>query len=109
MILDQEEFPNVRDETFRKRVLEVLQRKHHHQNEKKKGTRFPIVRSFGEVGQKRSDHSMDKTGETSVICLLSSGYLLTAAVGNKRASNREPPTSFGGATIDHGFWFIFTP
>ncbi|XP_066467125.1 electroneutral sodium bicarbonate exchanger 1-like, partial [Tiliqua scincoides] len=61
MVLDRHEPSSDLDETTRRRVLEVLQRKHHHQNDKKKGTLLPIVRSFGEVGQKKSDHAMDKT------------------------------------------------
>ncbi|XP_066472118.1 electroneutral sodium bicarbonate exchanger 1 [Tiliqua scincoides] len=65
MVLDRHEPSSDLDETTRRRVLEVLQRKHHHQNDKKKGTLLPIVRSFGEVGQKKSDHAMDKTGVNS--------------------------------------------
>ncbi|XP_054859210.1 electroneutral sodium bicarbonate exchanger 1 [Eublepharis macularius] len=63
MVLDQHEPSSDLDEVTRKKVWEALLKKHHHQNEKKKNNLLPIVRSFGEAGQKKSDpHSMDKTG-----------------------------------------------
>ncbi|XP_044299052.1 electroneutral sodium bicarbonate exchanger 1 [Varanus komodoensis] len=63
MVLDQHEPCSDFDESVRKKVWEALLKKHHHQNEKKKNNLLPIVRSFAEVGQKKSDpHSMDKTG-----------------------------------------------
>uniref|UniRef100_A0A8D2LNR0 Anion exchange protein n=1 Tax=Varanus komodoensis TaxID=61221 RepID=A0A8D2LNR0_VARKO len=65
MVLDQHEPCSDFDESVRKKVWEALLKKHHHQNEKKKNNLLPIVRSFAEVGQKKSDpHSMDKTAET---------------------------------------------
>ncbi|XP_060109437.1 electroneutral sodium bicarbonate exchanger 1 isoform X2 [Heteronotia binoei] len=63
MVLDQHEPSSDLDEVTRKKVWEALLKKHHHQNEKKKNNLLPIVRSFAEAGQKKSDpHSMDKTG-----------------------------------------------
>nr|XP_056722981.1 electroneutral sodium bicarbonate exchanger 1 [Euleptes europaea] len=63
MVLDQHEPSSDLDEVTRKKVREALLKKHHHQNEKKKNNLLPIVRSFAEAGQKKSDpHSMDKTG-----------------------------------------------
>ncbi|XP_077185028.1 electroneutral sodium bicarbonate exchanger 1 [Paroedura picta] len=63
MVLDQHEPSSDLNEVTRKKVREALLKKHHHQNEKKKTNLLPIVRSFAEVGQKKSDpHSMDKTG-----------------------------------------------
>ncbi|KAL8163915.1 UNVERIFIED_CONTAM: Electroneutral sodium bicarbonate exchanger 1 [Gekko kuhli] len=63
MVLDQHEPSSEMDEATRKKVREALLKKHHHQNEKKKNNLLPIVRSFAEVSQKKSDpHSMDKTG-----------------------------------------------
>ncbi|XP_062975836.1 electroneutral sodium bicarbonate exchanger 1 [Elgaria multicarinata webbii] len=63
MVLDQHEPSSDFDEITRKKVWEALLKKHHHQNEKKTKNLLPIVRSFGDSGQKKSDpHSMDKTG-----------------------------------------------
>ncbi|XP_015263177.1 PREDICTED: electroneutral sodium bicarbonate exchanger 1 [Gekko japonicus] len=63
MVLDKHEPSSELDEATRKKVREALLKKHHHQNEKKKNNLLPIVRSFAEVSQKKSDpHSMDKTG-----------------------------------------------
>ncbi|XP_061470921.1 electroneutral sodium bicarbonate exchanger 1 isoform X2 [Rhineura floridana] len=65
MVLDKHEPSGDLDEITRKKVWETLLKKHHHQNEKKK-TLLPIVRSFADVGQKKSDaHSIDKTGMQS--------------------------------------------
>ncbi|XP_053149972.1 electroneutral sodium bicarbonate exchanger 1 isoform X2 [Hemicordylus capensis] len=68
MVLDQHEPSSDLDETTRKKVWEALLKKHHHQNEKKRNNLLPIVRSFAEGGQKKSDpHSMDKTVPTLTL------------------------------------------
>lgn len=60
MILDSQESCY---ESTRKKFWETLLKKHHHQHEKRRNI-LPIVRSFGESGQKKSDpHSIDKTGK----------------------------------------------
>ncbi|XP_025022950.1 electroneutral sodium bicarbonate exchanger 1 [Python bivittatus] len=54
------------DESTNKKFWETLLKKHHHQNEKKRNI-LPIVRSFGEGGQRKSDpHSIDRTGMTTL-------------------------------------------
>ncbi|KAL7989797.1 hypothetical protein Chor_012463 [Crotalus horridus] len=63
MILDSQESC---DESTRKKFWDTLLKKHHHQHEKRRNI-LPIVRSFGESGQRKSDpHSIDKTGVTSL-------------------------------------------
>uniref|UniRef100_A0A670YQ28 Anion exchange protein n=1 Tax=Pseudonaja textilis TaxID=8673 RepID=A0A670YQ28_PSETE len=63
MILDSQDSHDI---SIRKKFWETLLKKHHHQHEKKRNI-LPIVRSFGESGQKKSDpHSIDKTGVTSL-------------------------------------------
>ncbi|XP_072847161.2 electroneutral sodium bicarbonate exchanger 1 isoform X2 [Pogona vitticeps] len=67
MILDQHEPSHEFDENIRKKVWETLLKKHHHQNEKKKNNLLPIVRSFAEVGQKKTDaQPAEKPGITSL-------------------------------------------
>ncbi|ETE71910.1 Electroneutral sodium bicarbonate exchanger 1, partial [Ophiophagus hannah] len=63
MILESQDSHNI---SIRKKFWETLLKKHHHQHEKKRNI-LPIVRSFGESGQRKSDpHSIDKTGVTSL-------------------------------------------
>uniref|UniRef100_A0A8D0GNM0 Anion exchange protein n=1 Tax=Sphenodon punctatus TaxID=8508 RepID=A0A8D0GNM0_SPHPU len=65
MILDQQEDSSEFDESVRVKVREALMKKHHHPNEKKRNNLLPLVRSFADVGQKKSDPpSMEKTGNT---------------------------------------------
>ncbi|KAJ7317767.1 hypothetical protein JRQ81_003929 [Phrynocephalus forsythii] len=67
MVLDQHDPSNELNENTRKKVWETLLKKHHHQNEKKKTNLLPIVRSFAEVGQKKTDtQPVDKPGITSL-------------------------------------------
>ncbi|XP_048347038.1 electroneutral sodium bicarbonate exchanger 1-like isoform X2 [Sphaerodactylus townsendi] len=76
MVLDQHEPSSDLDEVTRKKVREALLKKHHHQNEKKRNNLLPIVRSFAEAGQKKSDpHSMDKTGMHTLSLQTPSGSL----------------------------------
>uniref|UniRef100_A0A8C6X3J4 Anion exchange protein n=1 Tax=Naja naja TaxID=35670 RepID=A0A8C6X3J4_NAJNA len=63
MILDSQDSHDI---SVRKKFWETLLKKHHHQREKKRNI-LPIVRSFAESGQRKSDpHSIDKTGVTSL-------------------------------------------
>ncbi|XP_034268127.1 electroneutral sodium bicarbonate exchanger 1 isoform X2 [Pantherophis guttatus] len=63
MILDSQKSC---DEATRKKFWETLLKKHHHQHEKKRNI-LPMVRSFGESSQRKSDpHSIDKTGMPSL-------------------------------------------
>ncbi|XP_062822503.1 electroneutral sodium bicarbonate exchanger 1 isoform X4 [Anolis carolinensis] len=55
MILDQQETSSEFDEATRKKVWDILLKNHHHQNEKKKGSILPIVRSFADVAQKKAE------------------------------------------------------
>uniref|UniRef100_A0A8C6VRV8 Anion exchange protein n=1 Tax=Naja naja TaxID=35670 RepID=A0A8C6VRV8_NAJNA len=58
MILDSQDSHDI---SVRKKFWETLLKKHHHQREKKRNI-LPIVRSFAESGQRKSDpHSIDKT------------------------------------------------
>ncbi|XP_038608462.1 electroneutral sodium bicarbonate exchanger 1 isoform X1 [Tachyglossus aculeatus] len=65
LILAQQELAGALSQAVRGRVREALLRRHHHQNERKRGTLIPIVRSFTEVGKKQPDQpSMDRnTGQ----------------------------------------------
>ncbi|XP_051497370.1 electroneutral sodium bicarbonate exchanger 1 [Apus apus] len=64
MILGQQEQSAEFDEHVRTKVREVLLKKHHHQNEKKRNL-LPIVRSFADVSKKQSDlHHLDKPAQT---------------------------------------------
>uniref|UniRef100_A0A8C6X4C4 Anion exchange protein n=1 Tax=Naja naja TaxID=35670 RepID=A0A8C6X4C4_NAJNA len=63
MILDSQDSHDI---SVRKKFWETLLKKHHHQREKKRNI-LPIVRSFAESGQRKSDpHSIDKTGKGSL-------------------------------------------
>ncbi|KPP68494.1 electroneutral sodium bicarbonate exchanger 1-like [Scleropages formosus] len=63
MVLDQQEAAQELDESVRVKVREALLKRHHHQNEKKRGNLIPMVRSFAEAGRRQSEpHSMDKSG-----------------------------------------------
>uniref|UniRef100_A0A8C9SKE0 Anion exchange protein n=1 Tax=Scleropages formosus TaxID=113540 RepID=A0A8C9SKE0_SCLFO len=64
MVLDQQEAAQELDESVRVKVREALLKRHHHQNEKKRGNLIPMVRSFAEAGRRQSEpHSMDKSGK----------------------------------------------
>ncbi|XP_026535742.1 electroneutral sodium bicarbonate exchanger 1-like [Notechis scutatus] len=63
MILDSQDSQDI---SIRKKFWETLLKKHHHQHGKKRNI-LPIVRSFGESSQRKSDpHSVDKTGKGSL-------------------------------------------
>ncbi|TSM68831.1 Sodium-driven chloride bicarbonate exchanger [Bagarius yarrelli] len=64
MVLDQQETLGELGEEVRKKIRAALLKQHHHQNQKKLANRFPIVRSFADIGKKQSEsNSMDKNGQ----------------------------------------------
>uniref|UniRef100_A0A8D2LM63 Anion exchange protein n=1 Tax=Varanus komodoensis TaxID=61221 RepID=A0A8D2LM63_VARKO len=90
------------DESVRKKVWEALLKKHHHQNEKKKNNLLPIVRSFAEVGQKKSDpHSMDKTGDNfgALAALLQAVTLPYYDLGSKLHFMKKIPVGAEASNV----------
>ncbi|CAL8335824.1 unnamed protein product [Lota lota] len=55
MVLDHQETSHELDDSVRVRVREALLKRHHHQNDKKKSTLIPIVRSLAEGSRKHSE------------------------------------------------------
>ena len=55
MVLDHQGTSHELDASVRVRVREALLKRHHHQNDKKKNTLIPIVRSLAEGSRKQSE------------------------------------------------------
>ncbi|XP_065515628.1 electroneutral sodium bicarbonate exchanger 1 isoform X2 [Lathamus discolor] len=64
LLLGQQEQCSELEERTRARVREVLLRKHHHQNERKRNNLLPIVRSFADSSKKQSEpHLLEKPAQ----------------------------------------------
>uniref|UniRef100_A0A8B9FC22 Solute carrier family 4 member 8 n=1 Tax=Amazona collaria TaxID=241587 RepID=A0A8B9FC22_9PSIT len=64
MLLGQQEQCSELEQRTRARVREVLLRKHHHQNERKRNNLLPIVRSFADGSRKQSEpHLLEKPAQ----------------------------------------------